>query len=707
MISDFISNIIPYITHFWQWVYFFVYIIALLESLIYTAFLVPWTTIIILISFFSVQNWLDIKIIFWTWFFWLLTWNIISYFIWFNYHKKNVDKIFKIIKLESIQKSKNVMENNAFKTLTIWRLVPVFKEVIFFLSGVNHMKFLKFTFFTIIWNIIWCSVYIWVPYIFSYSLTLAQLWIDKFSYFVLLLFFILLFFTYLKYLIIEYWKDVFTFVLSIFKFAKKIIFRQKFVKKIIEKYPNKVLFLKNRLKKDEFTWLPLTILSILIIYFILTFIWLIEDIFTSDIIVWLDMRLSAFFYAFRNDLLVNIFLWISSLWRELIVIFFSILVSIYLYIHNKKNEVLVLYISLFWSILTGFLLKNFFHHNRPELAVYSEQWYSFPSLHAVISISFYWYIFWIIIKESKKWKTKINYIFIFLLLFFLIWFSRLYLCVHYLSDVLWWYLIWWIWLFFSIWLIQYLNIKHVNKSVFKSKIGKNKILILFSLISSFIFITYNLLFPYKISDSSKFNVKEINIKDTQDIFSKNSFKFSQNFMWENAENINFIFLAKSDDEVKNIFLKANWEDADKLNYKSIKSMLWNLLFQKSYETAPITPLFWDNKTQDFSFQKSINDNNIRYRHHIRIWKSDYMYNWHFIYVWVWVFDDWLKWWYFTHKISPDVNKEREFIFSDLKKTNNIDYYDKISITKEYNWKNTFWDKFFSDGNAYLINIKDK
>jgi membrane protein DedA with SNARE-associated domain len=131
----------PYLTHYWQWVYLFVLLVAFLESFIFTAFFVPWSTIIVLISFFSVQNWIDLKMIFLSWFIWVLTGNIISYYIWLNYNKKKLDKVFRIIKLESIQKTKKVIENNAFKTLTIWRLVPVFKEVIFFLSGVNQMNF--------------------------------------------------------------------------------------------------------------------------------------------------------------------------------------------------------------------------------------------------------------------------------------------------------------------------------------------------------------------------------------------------------------------------------------------------------------------------------------------------------------------------------------------------------------------------------------
>jgi hypothetical protein len=58
----------------------------------------------------------------------------------------------------------------------------------------------------------------------------------------------------------------------------------------------------------------------------------------------------------------------------------------------------------------------------------------------------------------------------------------------------------------------------------------------------------------------------------------------------------------------------------------------NLLYQKPYNTAPITPLFWDNKTQDFSFQKLPDDKDIRFRHHIRIWKTNLKYENYYIYV---------------------------------------------------------------------------
>ena len=43
-----------------------------------------------------------------------------------------------------------------------------------------------------------------------------------------------------------------------------------------------------------------------------------------------------------------------------------------------------------------------------------------------------------------------------------------------------------------------------------------------------------------------------------------------------------------------------------------------LLENKKYTKASITPLYYNKKIQDLSFQKLTNKENIKYRHYIRI-----------------------------------------------------------------------------------------
>lgn len=133
--------------------------------------------------------------------------------------------------------------------------------------------------------------------------------------------------------------------------------------------------------------------------------------------------------------------------------------------------------------------------------------------------------------------------------------------------------------------------------------------------------------------------------------------------------------------------------------------MWKaLLIKKIYETAPITPLYWDKKIQKYWFQKLTDENNLKYRHHIRIWKTKYKFWEYFIFVWCWVYDDWIKWW-ITHRIDPNIDKEREYIYESLKDNKLIENVKKISLEEPFEWKNFSWDKFYTDWKAYILKLK--
>jgi undecaprenyl-diphosphatase len=92
---------------------------------------------------------------------------------------------------------------------------------------------------------------------------------------------------------------------------------------------------------------------------------------------------------------------------------------------------------------------------------------------------------------------------------------------------------------------------------------------------------------------------------------------------------------------------------------------------------------------------------IKLRHHIRIWKTKYKIWDYFILVWCGIYDDWLKRG-ITHKIDPNIDKEREYIFNSIRNNTLIKLINKIQLTKKFIWKNFSGDSFFTDGKAYLI-----
>jgi undecaprenyl-diphosphatase len=102
----------------------------------------------------------------------------------------------------------------------------------------------------------------------------------------------------------------------------------------------------------------------------------------------------------------------------------------------------------------SFILKDIFHRSRPDvLRLVTENSYSFPSAHSLVSICFYGIIIYLVIKMLKG-KSRYIVTSLLVLLIILIGLSRIYLGVHYFSDIIGGYCIGFIWLIVCIRLIK-------------------------------------------------------------------------------------------------------------------------------------------------------------------------------------------------------------------------------------------------------------
>ena len=132
-----------------------------------------------------------------------------------------------------------------------------------------------------------------------------------------------------------------------------------------------------------------------------------------------------------NNNLTNIVKIVTFLGSAFTVILITIICLIVI-----KNKKIGLFMALDLIIITCFqyLLKYTFLRNRPvDINLIEETGYSFPSGHSLTAMAFYGFIIYIVNKYNLKHK-KI-YTLLLSILIIMIGFSRIYLGVHYPTDV--------------------------------------------------------------------------------------------------------------------------------------------------------------------------------------------------------------------------------------------------------------------------------
>ena len=181
-----------------------------------------------------------------------------------------------------------------------------------------------------------------------------------------------------------------------------------------------------------------------------------------------------------------------------------------------------------------------------------------------------------------------------------------------------------------------------------------------------------------------------------------------------------IILIGSKDELQNVFKKIGWSGVDSIKIKSVIKMIKAFILKKGYSRAPFSPLFLFGRKQDIGFQKSI-DNSPRKRHHVRFWATnanriidplDIKYwtkkqkiNHDKAFTWIGAASEdiglaFTKLTYkVSHKVDPNVDEERKYILSKLKKAKCIG---KIKYYKAGAFK---VGKYVSDGRIAVARLK--
>lgn len=172
------------------------------------------------------------------------------------------------------------------------------------------------------------------------------------------------------------------------------------------------------------------LLFIIIICLVITG-FILEDVYEREILEFDKLAFSLF--KIRTPLLTKIFLIITNLGSPYVLILLTLLSFL---LKNKKISFIIT-ANLGLITIINQVLKFIVKRPRPsDLFLIVETGYSFPSGHSMVSLSFYGLLIYFIYKYFKNKKLKICLITLLSLIIILIGVSRVYLGVHFVSDVI-------------------------------------------------------------------------------------------------------------------------------------------------------------------------------------------------------------------------------------------------------------------------------
>lgn len=138
----------------------------------------------------------------------------------------------------------------------------------------------------------------------------------------------------------------------------------------------------------------------------------------------------------ESDSLSKVFKFITCIGDPYTVIIITLIITVILYFKKMKNESVFFCFNILGVAIFNELLKRTFRRDRPTLKIIEASGYSFPSGHSMTFLAFAIILSYLLLIYCKN-KFKAYFASTCLIILAIaIGFSRVYLRVHYLSDVL-------------------------------------------------------------------------------------------------------------------------------------------------------------------------------------------------------------------------------------------------------------------------------
>lgn len=490
-----------------------------------------------------------------------------------------------------------------------------------------------------------------------------------------------------------------------------------FTQEFQERYPRFFKFLQRRLSPSGYLGLHLTIGFFFVVYFTLQFIALTRSLFRHSELVQIDTNIITFITTVRTGALIRPMLFFTALanWPTILLLF---LFFATFWIWRKRWFLAwMFFLTIAGSELLAVLMKILINRERPDpsAALLIETSASFPSGHALIALSFYGFLAYAFARARRSLFARAVIVCSALALITAIGVSRIYLGVHWPSDILGGYIL----ALFLLVIIATAADMYYRFFGERRRHEKNFFPFRWILFPLAIFGGLALVYVVAFVERPHFSPSAVHRHiDFVGVPQNTSLdavvldalpNASEGLTGRDLEPLS-IMMVGDGPHVRQALSEAGWFSAEVITLRTSFDVLLRSLKDRPYPTAPVSPAFVFGRPQDGAWQKATENNSARERHHVRLWRDQaHRINGQELWVGTASFDAGVKLTprvrFPTHRIAPAIDAERDFLVQDLERVGAVAQKELIQRYDPYLGTNALGDQFFTDGKVVILYIQ--
>jgi undecaprenyl-diphosphatase len=184
------------------------------------------------------------------------------------------------------------------------------------------------------------------------------------------------------------------------------------------------------------------------------------EILQSEYLATFDSAISSRIMSYRSPFLTEYFVFVTNMGDAIgYAIVFAICTTLFFIIFKSWKYVAQLALVMVLALSSNLILKQLINRSRPDAEhLVSVETLSYPSGHAMIAMAFYGLLIYLTTQFAIRKAWKFSLIFLLSVLILSIGISRIYLGVHYPSDIAGGYIAGFIWVVFCVMIFNLIKI---------------------------------------------------------------------------------------------------------------------------------------------------------------------------------------------------------------------------------------------------------